>query len=666
MTLTLIGCALVIYLVGALCAACAGKRAPLASFFGGSAALGGGLFGLAGTVLSFVNIGPAQWHGAWSVPLGALSVKLDALGAFFLAPLFVLTTLAAFYGMEYLRPYGKTKNLGLHWCFYNLLSAAMVVVVIASDSVLFLISWEVMSLASFFLVIFDHEHAAVRNAGWIYLVATHIGMLFLLVFFLTAGFCAGSTDMQTWVGFKFSKSAAAILFCTALVGFGSKAGFFPFHVWLPEAHPAAPSHVSAVMSGIMIKMGIYGIMRAISILPFPPAWWGALLVVLGGVSGVLGVLLALGQHDLKRLLAYHSVENIGIITLGLGCGLLGVHYRIPALAALGFAGALLHVVNHALFKGLLFLSAGCVLNKTGTLALDRLGGLLKRMPVTALCFLIGAVAICGLPPLNGFISEFLIYNAAFAGLTAGGKPLLLAAVAVVFGLALIGGLALACFTKAFGIVFLGQARVKLDKEVSEPGRLMLMPMVILSLLCVGIGLGFGFVINLAEAPIGLLAGGTAAGIAPVLDNMRTTLIAVAVVFVVAALLIAIITAVRRRLLSRRNVRSSETWGCGYGNPKPSMQYTASSFADPLVSFFALALRPHKRAHFAQGLFPMQAEFTTHVPDLALERVYTPLFRQVEKALKRLRWLQGGKVNYYVLYIAATLLLTLMGVFLWPR
>ena len=305
------------------------------------------------------------------------------------------------------------KNLGAYWFFFNGLAASMAMVAVAANGVLFLICWEVMALCSFFLVTFESEEESVQRAGWTYLVATHIGTAFLLVLFLMLGRQAGggSLDFDTFLAARGHMGAAAdVLFLLALVGFGAKAGFVPFHIWLPEAHPAAPSPVSAVMSGVMLKTGIYGILRTLTFLGAPHLWWGWLLIATGLVSGIFGVLMALAQHDLKRLLAYHSVENIGIIALGLGLGVLGVAWRLPALAVLGFAGGLLHVVNHALFKGLLFMGAGSVQHATGTREIDLLGGLIKRMPWTGRTFLIGAVAICGLPPLNGFVSELLIYT----------------------------------------------------------------------------------------------------------------------------------------------------------------------------------------------------------------------------------------------------------------
>ena len=425
---------------------------------------------------------------AWPLPLGSANMEIDPLSAVFAAAIALVTMLAAVYGSEYLQTHAGRKNLGVSWFFFNLLTASMLLVVVARNGVLFLMSWELMSLASFFLVTLEDEKESVRRAGWIYLVAMHLGTAFLLALFLLLGKNAGSLDFE-----RLSAAAApsGVLFLLAVIGFGTKAGFIPMHVWLPEAHPAAPSHVSAVMSGVMIKTGIYGLLRMLTLLGPPPAWWGWTLVAIGVVSGVLGVLYALSQHDLKRLLAYHSVENIGIIALGLGVGVLGISYGNPAMAALGFTGGLLHVVNHAVFKSLLFLGAGSVLHATGTGELDRLGGLLKRMPVTGATFLIGAAAISGLPPLNGFVSEFLIYLGAVAGLggQAGAAPAWpLMSVLVVGGLALIGGLAAACFTKAFGIVFLGEPRSDEAAHAHEAGAAMRWPMVVLAGLCVLIGL----------------------------------------------------------------------------------------------------------------------------------------------------------------------------------
>jgi len=347
----------------------------------------------------------------WPMPfVVSFTVGLDALSAFFLLPILIISCLCAVYGYGYMKHYWARKTIGWHWFFFNILVAGMAMLVIARNGVLFLLSWEVMSLAPFFLIIFLDDREKVRRAGWTYMVAAHLGAVFLLVLFMLMAQEAGSMDFAQFQLHPLSASGQLnTLFLLALIGFGTKAGFIPFHVWLPEAHPAAPSHVSALMSGVMIKMGIYGLVRILCFLGTPPLWWGVLLLLIGLCSGISGVLFAIAQHDLKRLLAYHSVENIGIIALGLGAGLIGINRDLPVLATLAFAGGLLHVINHSVFKSLLFMAAGSVQHASGTLEIDELGGLGKRMPWTAVTFVIGAAAICGLPPFNGFVSEFLIY-----------------------------------------------------------------------------------------------------------------------------------------------------------------------------------------------------------------------------------------------------------------
>ena len=484
MSLLLIGLAIVT--LGGIAALAANRRADAASLIGAGSALIGCGIAFAGALRALLAGGMESLRLPWAVPLGGFHVQLDALSALFLLPVLGLSGVAAVYGAGYLRGSLRPKALGFSWFCYNLLIASMSLVIVAADGVLFLVAWEVMALSSFFLVAFEHERREVRDAAWTYLIATHLGTAFVVAFFLILGARAGSFDFDRIGGV--SGARAGLLFLFAVIGFGTKAGFMPLHVWLPEAHPAAPSHVSAVMSGVMIKTGIYGLLRAVTLLGAPAEWWGWLLVGIGLTSGVLGVLFALAQHDLKRLLAYHSVENIGIIALGLGIGLLGVSAGMPALAALGFAGALLHVVNHAVFKGLLFLGAGAVQHATGTREIDHLGGLLKRMPWTGAAFLVGAAAISGLPPLNGFVSEFLIYLGAFHGGAALSGANAVAAIFVVLALALIGGLALACFAKAFGIIFLGEPRSEHALHAHEAGPAMRLPMLLLAAVCLAIGL----------------------------------------------------------------------------------------------------------------------------------------------------------------------------------
>ncbi|MGA4643352.1 proton-conducting transporter membrane subunit [Limisphaera sp. 4302-co] len=605
----------------------------------------------AGDALSFVR--------PWSVPFGEFALRLDALSAWFVLVIVLVSALSAVYGVQYLASTPTGKSLGPSWFFFNLLVASMVLVVVAANAVLFLVAWEVMALASFFLVTFEDEKEAVREAGWVYLVATHLGAAFLLAFFLITARETGTMDFARWAEAGIhSPQLAGVLFVLALVGFGSKAGFMPLHVWLPEAHPAAPSHVSALMSGVMIKTGIYGLLRALTFLGTPPVWWGWVLVGVGLSSGILGVLFALAQRDLKRLLAYSSVENLGIITLGLGVGLLGVSLDLPALMVLGLGGGLLHVLNHALFKSLLFMGAGSVLHATGTRDLEHLGGLLKKMPWTGVTFVIGAAAICGLPPFNGFVSELLVYLGAFHGGNAAAQAAFPGWL-VIGGLALIGGLATACFTRAFGIVFLGEPRTEHAGHAHECGPSMRWPMVLLAAACLAVGLGAPVVLRGVAPAIGALTGLNAEQVATPLTRAGGWLQPVTVVALILIALAIGLTALRRRLLAGREVGEAGTWDCGYTRPTARMQYTASSFARPLTSLFAPLLRTHEHAHAPEGLFPKHGSLATHTEDVFQEGFYAPLFRAVRSGLGRLRRLQQGTVQLYILYLALALLALLI-------
>jgi formate hydrogenlyase subunit 3/multisubunit Na+/H+ antiporter MnhD subunit len=482
-----------------------------------------------------------------------------------------------------------------------------------------------------------------------------------MVLFLLLGRRFGSLDFAR---FSIDSGAATAAFLLAVIGFGTKAGFLPLHVWLPEAHPAAPSHVSAVMSGVMIKTGIYGLLRTLTFLGEMPAWWGWTILGIGAASGVLGVLFALAQHDLKRLLAYHSVENIGIIAIGIGVGMLGLSYHIPAMAALGFLGALLHIINHALFKSLLFFGAGAVQQATDTRDMDRLGGLLKRMPTTGTTFLVGACAISGLPPLNGFVSELLIYLAAIAGVveldrSAGMQRVMLCVIAI-GGLALIGGLAAACFTKAFGCVFLGEPRTEQAAGSREVGRLMRGAMLMLSGACIFVALSAPLWPNALRSCVAAIDPAAFAEIAELVQRQAVFPLSVLCVASWGLLIVvALLAVLRKTLLSNKTVQQAATWDCGYIVPTPRMQYTASSFADPLVLLFRMFLRTKNRLHEPDGLFPRQAAFRSETPDLFRDYFYRPVFSGIGWLASRLRWLQHGRIQLYVLYIALTILVLLI-------
>ena len=495
-----------------------------------------------------------------------------------------------------------------------------------------------------------------------YLAAAHAGNLALFAMFALLGRMAGSYDFSAMAGLAAAGGAATAVVALALCGFGMKAGLLPLHFWLPGAHAAAPSHVSALMSGVLLKTGIYGLLRVAGFFQGPPASWGTAMLVLGGVSAVLGVAFALAQHDVKRLLAYHSVENIGIIAMGIGLALIGRARDDGALLFLGFAGAVLHTVNHATFKALLFLGAGSVVHATGTRDLDRLGGLSRAMPRTAALFLVGAAAICGLPPLNGFASEWLVYLASLRTVfDLGAAPHPHVAVAAVPVLALVGGLAAACFVKVFGTVFLGHPRSPHAERAHEAPGPMLLPMLALAAVCVLVGLFPAALLPaLARAVAqwsrlspGLLAesAGSAASAGASAVRVSAVAAALAAIALGAALL-------RRRLL-RGPQPQAETWGCGYARPTARMQYTGSSLAAMLVGSFRWAFFPQTRFVPPRGVFPGASMYATHVPDTALERGVVPALSWLGRLAARARTRFLGAVQFQALLLVSGLIALLL-------
>ncbi|MCC6751432.1 MAG: hydrogenase [Deltaproteobacteria bacterium] len=593
----------------------------------------------------------------WLVPGGQLVIRVDAISAMFVLQIAVLAVLGAWYGLEYWPQRGHRDNGRKLRTFFGAVTAGMLLLVIARNAVLFLVGWEIMAASAFLLVSTEDEKPTAREVGFVYLLATRAGTLCLFAMFALLGAAGGSLSFDAWPRALASPLRDAI-FVLGLCGFGLKAGLMPLHIWLPGAHANAPSHVSAVMSGVLIKTGIYGLVRLTASCELPPLWWGYALIGAGVVSGVLGVGFAIGQHDLKRLLAYHSVENIGIICLGLGVALLGRSLGRPGLVALGVAGALLHVWNHGLFKALLFLSAGSVLHATGTREIDRLGGLWRRMPRTGLAFLVGAVAICGLPPLNGLISELLVYLGLFRTGAEGGGPWMAVALAAP-ALALVGALAVACFVKVFGAVFLGNARTSDTERAHECGPTMWVPMAILGGTCAFIGLAAPLVARVLDVGVNAWAGAAATSPMPALNRIAPL---VWVSATSAALLVAIALfgmRLARRARARAAAPEVGTWDCGYAAPTSRMQYTSSSFAELLVGLLAPALRPSQHSPRLAGPFPAPEGFHSHVPDTVLDRALRPSFSFVARLFGRLRPIQRGNVHLYLLYILGTLVVLLL-------
>ena len=598
-----------------------------------------GLGSAAGTVL---HGGIASVQFASALPGGDWVFGVDALSAVFLIAIFAIGAASAVYGCGYMR-YDPRPGRASH-AWFALEIVALALVVCARSVVAFLAAWEVMAIGSFLLVITEHGHAEARRAGYVYVVATHAGTLALFALFAVLARGSGDwTFASLSTGIRAGDAARDVVLALALIGFGVKAGFFPLHFWLPPAHATAPSHVSALMSGVVIKMGIYGLFRVVWLVGTPPLWWGWTVLSLGVLSAILGVLWALAQHDIKRLLAYHSVENIGIIMIGLGAGALGAAGGNTTLALLGYGAALMHTMNHALFKSLLFFGAGAVHRETGTRDMERLGGLVTRMPLTWLLFVTGAVAIVGLPPLNGFVSEWLVYRALFGAGQANGGTLRLALLAAPL-LALVGGLALACFVKVAGVVFLGTPRSESTATAREPSMWLRAPAAATAAACVAIGLGAAFavppILGAAEVLIPGSSNTTMAVTEAASGSGRVSIFAGILVLV-----FALVALVMRSLRSRTASRVYETWGCGYTRPTSRMQYTASSFAAPLVGLFngLSGVRAHRGA----------TVFHTEPYDLVLDRVVSPAWASVQRAAIRLRGLQQGRLRTYLLYVVAT-------------
>lgn len=584
--------------------------------------------------------------------LFTLSFSLDSLSAFFLIPIFAVCPLAVIYSFHYMDKAAQRGRVAVNSFFLTLLIISMALVATADNIISFALVWEIMSLSSFFLVMHDYHKQATRRAGYIYFIFTHVGAMFIFAAFSLAYSYTGTFDFLSFTDLP--GNIKVIVFFLALVGFGSKAGIFPLHMWLPHAHPAAPSHISAVMSGVMIKMGIYGIIRLYATLGSTELIFGEVVLALGMISGILGVVYALGKHDLKKLLAYHSVENIGIILIGTGIGMIGVASDNMIMASFGFAGGLLHVLNHSIFKSLLFLGAGAVLQKTGIRHIDQLGGLMKRMPATGKTFLIGSVSISGLPPFNGFVSEFLIYFGAFHGLTLGGSSFIFTMLAIL-SLAIIGGLAAACFSKVVGVVFLGEPRTEKAADASEPGFTMTLPMILLAAACMVIGIfpePFVMAVFQGLKSIKSLHLVGVEEIAVITGNLAFAARLFLGVFVLSVL-------IRKIFYLKKDITEGPTWGCGFTQPTVKMQYTGTSYAMSIVDFF----RPfvHIRTNYSgiSRIFPGRTTYETRVDDIAETTLMDRIVSPVLYLLAKLRWIQHGHIQLYIGYIVVTIVVLLL-------
>jgi len=617
--------------------------------------------------------GISQTPSAVTLPLGipwlGARFRLDALSAFFLAVVALGAAAASLFALGYGRHEPAPRRV---LPFYPAFLAGMSVVVLADDAFTFLVSWEFMSLSSWALVMAHQGVPDNVRAGYVYLIMASFGTLALLLMFgLLAGPDGGYAFAYMRAG-QLSAGAAAVVLVLALIGAGSKAGLVPLHVWLPLAHPAAPSHVSALMSGVMTKVAVYGFVRIVFDLLGTPAWWWSMVVLaLGGITAVMGVLYALMQHDLKRLLAYHTVENIGIIFIGLGLALAFRAHGMALAAALALTAGLLHVFNHSIFKSLLFFGAGAVLASTGERDMERLGGLIHRMPQTAFVFLVGCAAISALPPLNGFVSEWLTFQAILLSpqIPSWGLKLLVPAVGAL--LALSAALAAACFVKAFGVTFLGRARTPAAEHAGETDRFSLAAMFFLAALCLVAGILPGFFID-ALAPVVQSLVGARMPVQSGVDWLSIVPIAESrssynglLVFLFMLLSGALAAWTIHRLASDK-VRRAPPWDCGYPDASPATQYTASSFAQPIRRVFGtVVFRAREQVDMPPPGALQPARLTVEMRDLVWDALYAPIAGGVGFAADRLNHLQFLTIRQFLSLVFAALVLLLLVLAIWP-
>ena len=672
MTILLIGM-LAVYVAGIVLPPCFPGKPRIQNLIAHGPAVGAGLAGIVLGIAGLLAPAPLILSLPSTLPLLTFAIRLDPLASFFVLTISLAGLSASIYALGYVTEFYGRVSLGALGSLFNGFLLSMTLVVIADNGFFFLIVWELMSLLSYFLVVTEHEKADVRYAGFFYLIMTHVGTAFIILAFMIFFQAGGSFSFEAFRHPEQSlpEGMRTLVFLMALIGFGTKAGIVPLHVWLPYAHPAAPSHISALMSGVMIKTAIYALIRVyFDFLGGQfPWWWGFVVLVIGAVSALLGVMYALMEHDLKSLLAFHSVENIGIILLGIGAGMIFQSYGLKELAALGLLAGLYHTINHAMFKALLFLGAGSLLYATHTRNMEGYGGLLRRMPWTGVFFLIGAVSISALPPTNGFVSEWLVFQSLFLSFQVPTVFLKLMLPIAAAMLALTGVLALACFAKAFGISFLAlprSAHARHAEEVPVPMRL---GMALLAIVCVALGVAPMVVVPLLDRVAAPFAGVSIEGkvlalegwaLAPVnveFSSLSTPVLAL-LLLVLSMLGLGLVVAFGG-LVKKRYYK---TWGCGI-NLTPRMEYTATGFVQPIKRVFSTIYQPTVKleTEFLEEsrYFAKRRRFEFHIEPIFQKYLYDPVVGFFTTMADRLRVIQAGSLHLYLTYIFVTLVLLLL-------
>jgi len=597
--------------------------------------------------------------------LGDIAIRIDGLSAWYILIINFTSLTGVFYGSGYLKAYDNAASkLTLHWLLFIVFHLSMVWVCMLQNGFAFLLAWEVMSLTSMMLVIFDHHKTQTLKAGLNYLVQMHISVVFLTIGFLWVYSTAGSFSFEAIRSF-FQTNNNVWLFLIFFVGFGLKAGFIPLHSWLPHAHPAAPSHISGVMSGVIVKLGIYGIFRIITFLSSDYILLGEIILSVSVLTGTYGIMNAAVHRDFKKMLAYCTIENIGIIGIGMGIGLIGIGNGSPVMYFLGFGGALLHVLNHSLFKSLLFYSAGSVYQQTHTRNMEKLGGLIKSMPKSAALFLVGAIAIGGLPPFNGFVSEFIIYIGLIEGIHSNNISQIILFILSLAGLSIIGGLSVHTFTKAFGTIFLGQQRTALPYKPHEVSNLMLVPQYII----IAAMLSVAFVPQIYLRIIGnaLTTLNPIVTDATILTKYAGTVSSISLYSLLLIGLILVIWLVRSMVLKKRIQRMDATWGCGYVASTSKIQYTGKSFSKPLGKIFNFLLIENKRYDELKSgeVFPEKRSYVSHYHDFFEHKLIDSFTHRLLYSANYFSFIQNGRVQSYVIYgivfILAIFILTLFNI-----
>jgi len=589
-------------------------------------------------------------------------VRMDALSAWFVLIVNFTCINGALYGIGYMKAYREQKSkLALHWPMFLLFQASMLWVCMLQHGLAFLIAWEVMSLSSLMLVMFEHQKKEALKAGLNYLVQMHVGVVLLTAALIWVYVSKGSFDFSA-IGSFFKENSSIWLFLLFFGGFGIKAGFIPLHSWLPHAHPAAPSHVSGVMSGVIVKLGIYGILRVVLMLEGNWLHIGCSLLVLSMATGLYGILNAAMRRDFKMMLAYCTIENIGLIGAGIGLFLIGKGTDNPTLATIGLAAALLHTLNHSLYKSLLFFSTGSVYQQTHTRDMDKLGGLIGRMPQTAFFFLMGALAIGGLPPLNGFVSEFLLYSGFVAGMKTSSFYLSTLMMLSLAGLAIIGGISLLVFTKSFGVIFLGNPRQPLPHVPKEVPLVMRLPQYLIVAVMLAIGLFPQYFLNWATNLAGL-TGHTPDTVASAFLN--STMVNIGRYSLVFLVLLLPVFFIRNINMVSRPSAIITTWGCGYVAPNSRMQYTGKSFSKTLGKLLGFLVGEKKQYEeiAPEEIFPKERRYSSHYADFFEKSVIEKLTKPLLAGMNYFEFIQNGRIQYYVLYGVLFILTVFLGTLL---